>query len=72
MTVLEDPDGFGDADPEDAWYPDDPIPDLIANLIRRRIRDRRNRELDAVRAVMFDEDLAHILMRLADLEAAGP
>jgi hypothetical protein len=68
MTVLEDPDAFGDADPEDAWYPDDPITDLIANLIRRRARDRHDLELGAVRRVMFDEDLAHVLNRVAALE----
>ena len=62
---LEPDGGFGDADPEDAWHPDDPIPDLIANLIRRRARDRVNRDLEAVRAAMFDEDLAWILHRVA-------
>ena len=26
---------FGDAEPEDAWDPDDPVDELIANLFRR-------------------------------------
>ncbi len=68
MTDLEPDGGFGDDDPEDAWHPDDPITDLIANLIRRRARDRTDRDLAAVRAVMFDEDLAHVLNRVAQLE----
>jgi len=56
--------GFGDAEPEDAWHPDDPVTDLVANLIRRRRRDRR----DTIKDLMFDEDLAHVLDRVAQLE----
>jgi hypothetical protein len=56
--------GFGDDEPEDAWHPDDPITDLVANLIRRRRRDRR----DTVKDLMFDADLAHVLDRVAQLE----
>lgn len=26
---------FGDSEPEDSWHPDDPIPILIDNLLRR-------------------------------------
>ena len=26
---------YGDAEPEDAWHPDDPVPVLVANLCRR-------------------------------------
>ena len=26
---------FGDADPEDAWHPDDPVPLLLRNVARR-------------------------------------
>jgi len=63
VTVLE-AGGFGDDEPEDAWHPDDPITDLVANLIRRRRRDRR----DTIRDLMFDEDLAHVLDRVAQLE----
>ena len=70
MTDLEDG-GFGDADPEDAWHPDDPVTDLITNLIRRRARDRQDRELADVRRAMFDEDLRHVLSRVADLEGRG-
>ena len=38
---------FGDDEPEDAWHPDDPVEELVANLDRRlvllgvRIRERR-------------------------------
>jgi len=60
--------GFGDDEPEDAWHPDDPITDLIANLIRRRARERDRADLEDVRRAMFDEDLAHVLHRVADLE----
>jgi len=63
VTDLEDG-GFGDDEPEDAWHPDDPIVDLVANLIRRRRRDRR----DTIKDLMFDEDLAHVLDRVAQLE----
>jgi len=61
---------FGDAEPEDSWHPDDPLPDLIENLIRRRTRDERDRTLEDLRRRMFDDDLAHILERVrAELEA---
>ena len=33
MTDLN-PD-FGDAEPEDSWDPDDPVPVLLVNLLRR-------------------------------------
>ena len=29
--------GFGDDDPEDAWHPDDPPAELVANLERRAV-----------------------------------
>ena len=72
MTDLEAP-AFGDDDPEDAWHPDDPPTELIANLIRRRRRDqdRPRPDLEAVRRLMFDEDLAWVLHRVADLEGRG-
>lgn len=63
MTDLE-AGGFGDDEPEDAWDPDDPVVDLVANLIRRRRRDRG----DTIKDLMFDEDLAHVLDRVAQLE----
>jgi hypothetical protein len=63
--------GFGDSEPEDAWHPDDPPTDLIRNLIRRRDRDRDNRDLEELRRVMFDEDLAWVLHRVAELEERG-
>jgi hypothetical protein len=50
--------GFGDADPLDAWDPDDPLPELIRNLIRRAGGDR-----------LFVDDLTHVLDRVvAELE----
>jgi hypothetical protein len=68
VTGGDDPAVFGDDDPEDAWHPDDPIVDLVANLIRRRRRAALVRDLEDVRSVMFDEDLAHVLERVAQLE----
>lgn len=68
-------DMFGDAEPEDSWSPDDPVPDLIVNLIRRRARDDRDRTLDDVRRRMFDEDLQHVLDRVrleAEPDPEGP
>jgi len=70
---LEDVPAFGDADPEDAWHPNDSVAELVANLIARRRRDRERPSIDLadVRARMFDEDLGHILSRVADLEGYG-
>jgi len=62
-------DVFGDSEPEDSWHPDDPLADLVANLIRRRERDARVRDLEDLRRRLFDEDLAHVLERIRD-EAA--
>lgn len=67
-------DAFGDAEPEDAWAPDDPLPELVRNLIRRRARDRTaqvGEPLQRIRRDMFDEDLAWILERVvAELDGA--
>jgi hypothetical protein len=49
---------FGDDDPLDAWDPDDPIPDLIRNLIRRV--ERRD---DLADRLLID-DLYWILVRV--------
>jgi len=47
---------FGDDEPEDAWDPDDPIDELVANLIRRA----------ALAGVTVDiEDSAAVLRELA-------
>ena len=55
---------FGDDDPLDAWDPDDPIPELIRNLIRRV--ERRD---DLADRLLID-DLYWILVRVgAELEA---
>jgi len=72
-VTLEDGTAFGDADPEDAWHPNDTVAELVANLIARRRRDRERPvlELADVRARMFDDDLGHILSRVADLEGYG-
>jgi len=73
VTVDPDGRGFGDSEPEDAWFPDDSITDLVRNLIRRRVRDRDRPDaaLEAVRRRMFDDDLAHVLHRVAELEGRG-
>jgi hypothetical protein len=26
---------FGDSEPEDSWHPDDPVPELLGNIVRR-------------------------------------
>lgn len=54
---------FGDATPEDAWHPDDPVAELVANLERRAAllpgRGRRR----------WPDDPADALEALADLVA---
>lgn len=60
---------FGDGDPEDAWDPDDPIPDLLRNLIRRLALLVVLRELgdrDRQRLRMLSDDLGRVLARLED------
>jgi len=59
---------FGDADPEDAWDPDDPVADLADNLARRAVilavgdgDDPRVR----LRWRLLADDLAHLATRLA-------
>lgn len=65
---------FGDADPEDVWHPDDPVPALVANIIARLAvveaaarsgaraqRDDGRRRLHAVAA-----DIAHVRRRFHD------
>ena len=62
---------FGDAEPEDAWHPDDPVPELVANLARRvalllAVVDRRRPfgPGDRIRMRLLADDLAHVLRRL--------
>lgn len=65
--------GFGDSDPEDAWDPDDPLPELVAN-IRRRLAllvalhrlDRHSQQ----RLEMAADDL-EVIHRRALLEVTG-
>ena len=63
---------FGDAEPEDGWHPDDPVPELLDNLIRRVILLRAAADsrapytaADRVRINLLLEDLGHVLNRVA-------
>ena len=41
--TMADTTVFGDDEPEDAWHPDDPVDEQVAQLIRRaELLDRRN------------------------------
>jgi len=62
---------FGDIEPEDSWDPDDPLPDLVDNLLRRLAlvlvilwRGDLLTERDELRLRDIAEDLAHIRRRL--------
>ena len=58
---------FGDDEPEDAWHPDDPLAELLANLAKRLLLvyaartygDRERRRLEGV-----IEDLEHVRSRV--------
>lgn len=59
---------FGDAEPEDAWDPDDPVDELIDNLLRRlallvALRDLDDRVQQRLR--MLADDLEHVATRVA-------
>jgi hypothetical protein len=75
MTSTTDNDsGFGDADPEDAWDPDDPVVELLDNLRRRIVAILLLRAVDErlhQRLEMLRDDLAHILerVRVGELES---
>ena len=59
-------DRFGDADPEDAWDPDDPLPHLVDNVLRRVALIAGLHQLDAMaqrRLEMVLDDLHHIRER---------
>ena len=66
--------GFGDADPEDAWDPDDPITELIDNLARRgailadvaQRDDIHARAQLQIRLRLLADDLAHVAQRIAE------
>jgi hypothetical protein len=55
--------GYGDSEPEDAWDPDDPIPVLIDNLLRRL--DLLDRRPDLSRRGELVGELAERLAALA-------
>ena len=48
---------FGDIEPEDSWHPDDPVPVLIDNLLRRcNLLDRTDELRDR-------DELVHLIGR---------
>ena len=59
--------GFGDAEPEDAWDPDDPVIELLDNIARRLAALVALELLDDVverRIGWLRDDLAHIIERV--------
>lgn len=54
---------FGDSEPEDAWHPDDPIPILVDNLLRRL--DLLDGRADLTRRGELVDELAERLEALA-------
>jgi hypothetical protein len=57
---------FGDAEPEDAWDPDDPLPELIENLLRRialLVVLRELGERAQQRLELIETDLRHVVAR---------
>ena len=60
--------GFGDYEPEDGWFPDDPVPQLIANLFARLklVRQARDVGHPRVRRRLADlaADLDHVRVRI--------
>jgi hypothetical protein len=58
---------FGDTEPEDAWDPDDPVPALVDNIIRRLVAIVALHALDDMierRIGWLIEDLRHIAARI--------
>ena len=60
---------FGDSEPEDSWDADDPIPDLIDNILRRVILSRDSigpmaTQREQLRFEQTIEDLKFILQRV--------
>jgi hypothetical protein len=60
---------FGDSEPEDSWHPDDPVPVLLDNILRRigALRhsfDAVATEREKLRFREIDIDLAFIIERL--------
>ena len=61
--------GFGDADPEDAWDPDDPLAELADNLARRAaILEALPADHPrlALRLRLLADDLAHLATRIRE------
>jgi hypothetical protein len=57
--------GFGDAEPEDSWHPDDPVPVLVRNLVRRLDEITAHRSmLNWRRLELVADHLAHVHQRL--------
>jgi hypothetical protein len=59
--------GFGDADPEDSWDPDDPVVELLDNIVRRLVAIFALRAFDDVieaRIGWLRDDLEHIVARV--------
>lgn len=61
--------GFGDADPEDSWDPDDPVAELVDNIRRRLLAVVVSHATDARlrrRMTLAADDIAHIIDRIED------
>jgi hypothetical protein len=62
---------FGDSEPEDAWHPDDPVPELLDNIRRRVLlliaagTEGRWGDREEIRARDLDEDLLFLIERIA-------
>lgn len=58
-----------DSEPEDSWHPDDPIPDLLSNIVRRVALLRHTlggvaNQREQLRLSQIDEDLTFIIGRV--------
>lgn len=60
-----------DSEPEDAWHPDDPIPEQVDNIRRRVLlliasaREGRWEDREEIRSRGIDEDLLFVIERIA-------
>jgi len=62
---------FGDSEPEDAWHPDDSVPELVDNLRRRIVLLRVSlagvaTQREQLRLEHLEGDLVHIIQRLLE------
>jgi hypothetical protein len=55
---------FGDADPEDAWDPDDPPEILVDNLRRRLVLLLEHHDRARQRIELAVRDLGHVVTRI--------